>query len=129
MLEPTRGLVTLGADQKDRGPWHGTRMLIRCPGVRLNYSFSSFQMKMIHIDDVFLGVMAKNFSVECSDESARFDTSYTTMLTECGDLRFCVLGSVPAKDMFYLSQNVEHLRDICNQDGTKKDLPVDLFYV
>jgi len=88
------------------------------------------QMKMIHIDDVFLGVMAQNLSVECRDESSRFDVAYTTMLTECGDLHFCVLGSVPAKDMFYLSQNVDNLRDICNQETkTEKNFPADLFYV
>ena len=89
--------------------------------------FCAFQITMIHIDDVFLGVMAQNLGVECQDESLRFDVAYTTMLTECEDLHFCVLGGVPAKDMFYLNQNVDNLRDICNKPA-KQELPEDLFY-
>ena len=94
------------------------------------FCFSPGQIKMIHIDDVFIGVLAENLKVRCMDESSRFDIAYTTMLTECEDLHFCVLGSVPAKDMFYLNQNVDHLRDMCNnQTDHKKDFPADLFYV
>ena len=70
-------------------------------------------MKLIHIDDVFLGNMAKDLGIGLNDESSRFDIAYTTMLTECEDLHFSVLGGVPAKDMFYLSQNVGHLRELC----------------
>ncbi|XP_015755185.1 PREDICTED: beta-1,3-galactosyltransferase 1-like [Acropora digitifera] len=77
------------------------------------------QMKMVHIDDVFLGIMAQNLNIECMDFSSRFDTAYTTMLTECDDLKFCVLGGVPAKDMFYLSQNVQNLGEICTQPSTE----------
>ena len=60
--------------------------------------------------------------VECSDFSSRFDTDYTIMLTECEELKFCAVGSVPAKDMFYLTQNTAHLQDICGkqQDEEKK---------
>ena len=86
-------------------------------------------MKMIHIDDVYLGVMAKSLGIGWVDESSRFDIAYTTMLTECADLHFCVLGSVPSKDMFYLSQNVEHLNDICTNQEPQRDLPVNLMYV
>ncbi|PFX16648.1 Beta-1,3-galactosyltransferase 1 [Stylophora pistillata] len=71
------------------------------------------EMKLIHIDDVFLGVMAKKLDIAVSDHSPRFDIAYTTMLTECKDLYFCVIGGVPTKDMFYLHQNVHHLRSIC----------------
>ncbi|XP_068740151.1 beta-1,3-galactosyltransferase 1-like [Montipora capricornis] len=78
------------------------------------------QIKMVHIDDVFLGVMAQNLSIKCLDFSNRFDTAYTTMLTECDDLNFCVLGGVPAKDMFYLNQNVDNLRDICIRPSEEK---------
>ena len=79
----------------------------------------TFQMKMVHIDDVFLGIMAQNLNIECMDFSSRFDTAYTTMLTECDHLKFCVLGGVPAKDMFYLSQNVQNLGEICTQPSTE----------
>lgn len=79
----------------------------------------TLQMKMIHIDDVFLGIMAQNLNIKCMDFSSRFDTSYTTMITECDDLKFCVLGGVPAKDMFYLSQNVQNLRETCTQPPTE----------
>lgn len=84
---------------------------------------------MIHIDDVFIGVLAQNLNIQCQDESSRFDIAYTTMLTECPDMNFCVLGSVPAKDMFYLNQNVDDLRDICNEDKEKEGLLDDFFNV
>lgn len=85
-------------------------------------------MKLIHIDDVFLGVMAQNLGIGWIDEGSRFDIAYTTMLTECEDLHFCVLGGVPAKDMFYLSQNVEHLRELCVDQEPERDLPLNLMY-
>lgn len=81
------------------------------------------EMKLIHIDDVFLGAMAKDLGIGLTDESSRFDIAYTTMITECEDLHFCVLGGVPAKDMFYLSQNVGHLRELCPDEEPKRDLP------
>ncbi|KAL9987351.1 hypothetical protein ACROYT_G001641 [Oculina patagonica] len=86
------------------------------------------EMKLIHIDDVFLGVMAQNLGIGWIDEGSRFDIAYTTMLTECEDLHFCVLGGVLAKDMFYLSQNVEHLRELCADQEPERDLPLNLMY-
>ncbi|XP_031551955.1 beta-1,3-galactosyltransferase 1-like [Actinia tenebrosa] len=73
----------------------------------------SVKEKLIHIDDVYLGIMANKLSLQCMDESNKFDTSYTTMLTECEDMNFCVLGGVPPRDMYYLTQNVKNLKDIC----------------
>ena len=75
------------------------------------------QVRLIHIGDVFLGMLARKMSVSCMDYSSQFDTSYTTMLTECEELKFCVVGSVPAKDMLYLTQNAVHLADICGKGG------------
>ena len=60
-----------------------------------------------------MGILARSLGILCADENTRFDTSYSTMLTECDDLKFCVIGSVPVKDMYYLTQNVGNLREIC----------------
>ncbi|XP_032220565.1 uncharacterized protein LOC116603460 [Nematostella vectensis] len=65
----------------------------------------------LHIEDDHIGILIK--SLTCQDDNSRFDTAYTTMLTDCEDLKFCVLGGVPAKDMYYLYQNVINLNEIC----------------
>ena len=63
--------------------------------------------------DVYFGILAQRLGFSCMDVSVRLDANYSTMLTECDDLRFSIISRVPAKDMTYLLQNAANLREIC----------------